>query len=89
MCPAAGGKPLASLKKCLSQIPKSVKDTEVVSPLKMKKRDILALKSRIDKAEKCIREIQDRTNMDKEELEEYPATWWRSGSTSPKMPRAS
>ena len=41
----------------------------MVSPLRIKKRDILSVKSRIDKAEKCIREIQERTNMDREDLE--------------------
>jgi RNA polymerase primary sigma factor len=66
---AAGCRSLSHLKKCLSQIPKSVRDTEVVSPLRMKKRDILALKSRIEKAEKCIRDIQERTSLEKKELE--------------------
>ncbi|PKN30069.1 MAG: RNA polymerase sigma factor RpoD [Deltaproteobacteria bacterium HGW-Deltaproteobacteria-21] len=66
---AAGGRTLPNLKKCLSQIPKSVRDTEVVSPLRMKKRDILALKARLEKAEKCVRDIQERTSMEKSELE--------------------
>jgi RNA polymerase primary sigma factor len=65
----AGGKTLAHLKKCLCQVPKALKETEVVSPLRIKKRDILSVKARIDRAEKCIREIQERTNMDREDLE--------------------
>jgi RNA polymerase primary sigma factor len=65
----SGGKPLSYLKKCISQVPKSAKDTQVVSPLKMKKRDLLALKSRIDKAEKGIKDIQERTSVPGEELE--------------------
>lgn len=64
----AGGKPLSYLKKCLSQIPKSRKDTQVVTPLKMKKRDLSLLKSKMERAEKRIKEIKERTNMDKEEL---------------------
>ncbi|MBN2125234.1 MAG: RNA polymerase sigma factor RpoD [Deltaproteobacteria bacterium] len=65
----SGGKPLSYLKKCISQVPRSAKDTQVVSPLKMKKKDLVALKARIDKAEKSVKEIQERTNLSSEELE--------------------
>jgi RNA polymerase primary sigma factor len=65
---AAGGKPLAFVKKCFTQIPKTAKETQPVTPLKLKKSDLLALKSKMDGAEKVIKEIRDRTNMDKAEL---------------------
>jgi len=67
---AAGGKPLALVKKCFSQIPKTVKETQLVTPLKLRKSDLLAMKSKIDGAEKVIKETRDRTNMDKEGLKD-------------------
>jgi RNA polymerase primary sigma factor len=67
---AAGGKPLAFVKKCFTQIPKNVKETQLLTPLKLRKADLLALKAKIDGAEKVIKEIRDRTNMDKEELKD-------------------
>ena len=63
-----GGKPLWYLKKCLSQIPRSVKDNQVVRPFKMKKREIDLLKAKLERAEKRIKEIRERTNMDRDEL---------------------
>jgi RNA polymerase primary sigma factor len=65
---AAGGKPLAFVKKCFTQIPKTAKENQPVTPLKLKKSDLLTLKSKMDAAEKAIKEIRDRTNMDKEDL---------------------
>jgi RNA polymerase primary sigma factor len=67
---SAGGKPLAFVKKSFTQIPKTAKETQLVTPLKLRKADLLALKSKIDAAEKVIKEIRDRTNMDKEELKD-------------------
>jgi RNA polymerase primary sigma factor len=67
---AASGKPLPFVKKCFNQIPKTTKDTQLVTPLKLKRSDLLALKSKVDAAEKMIKEIKDRTNMDKEDLKE-------------------
>ena len=66
----AGGKPVSYLKKCISQIPKSAKDNQEITPLKMTKAELLALKSQIDEAQKCIKAIKDRTNMGKRELKE-------------------
>ena len=67
---AAGGKPLAFVKKSFTQIPKTAKESQLLTPLKLRKADLLALKSKIDAAEKVIKEIRDRTNMDKEELKD-------------------
>ena len=67
---AAGGKPIAYIKKYAAQIPKTAKDQQVVTPLKLKKSDLLALKSRVDTAEKIIKDIKDRTGMGKRELKD-------------------
>ena len=66
----AGGKPISHLKKCFSQIPKSAKDNQPVTPLKMKKNELLELKAKIDHAQKCLKEIKERTNMAQRELKE-------------------
>ena len=66
----AGGKPISYLKKCITQIPKSARDNQQVTPLKLKKAELMEMKSKVTKAEKNIREIKSRTNMDKRELRE-------------------
>jgi len=67
---AAGGKPLAHIKKYVNQIPKTAKDQQVVTPLKLKKCELLNLKSKVDKAEKVIQDVKDRTGMGKRELKD-------------------
>ncbi|MBW2017782.1 MAG: RNA polymerase sigma factor RpoD [Deltaproteobacteria bacterium] len=64
----AGGKPISYLKKCIAQIPKTAGDEDLVSPLNMKKSELLALKEKVDRAQKRIKEIRDRTNMGNREL---------------------
>jgi RNA polymerase primary sigma factor len=66
----AGGKPIAHVKKCFSQIPKSAKDNQVVTSLKLKKCELLELKSTIDSAQKCLKDIKERTSMSQRELKE-------------------
>jgi len=66
----AGGKPLSHVKKCFRQIPKTAKDNQVVTSLKIKKCELQALKARIDRAETCLKEIRGRTNMAQRELRE-------------------
>jgi len=66
----AGGKPISHLKKCIGQIPKSAKDNQVVTPLKMKKFELLELKATIDSAQKCLKDIKERTSMSQRELKE-------------------
>jgi RNA polymerase primary sigma factor len=66
----AGGKPIAYIKKCLSRIPKTAKDNQLVTPLKLKKSELLAYKSEINEAQKRIKELKDRTNMNHRELKE-------------------
>ena len=66
----AGGKPISYIKKCLVKIPKTVKDNQVVTPLKLKKSELIDLKSDINLAQKCIKEVKERTNMNQRELKE-------------------
>jgi RNA polymerase primary sigma factor len=66
----AGGKSLSHVKKCFRQIPKSAKDNQVVTSLKLKKKELVALKTKIDNAEGCLKEIRGRTNMAQRELRE-------------------
>ncbi|MGD9076718.1 MAG: RNA polymerase sigma factor RpoD [Desulfobacteraceae bacterium] len=66
----AGGKPISHLKKCIGKIPKSAKDNQVVTSLKMKKCELLALKATIDGAQKCLKDIKERTSMSQRELKE-------------------
>jgi len=66
----AGGKPISYLKKCIGQMPKSARDDQVVTPLKLKKCDLVALKDKVDNAQTCIKKIKEHTNMTKRELKE-------------------
>lgn len=66
----AGGKPISHLKKCISQIPKTAKDDQIVTSLKMKKSELIILKQTFDNAQKCIKEFKDRTNMSSRELKD-------------------
>jgi len=66
----AGGKPISFLKKCISQLPKSAKDNQMVKPLKLKKFEVMILKYKVDNAQTCIKHIKERTNMSKWELKE-------------------
>ena len=63
-----GGKPISHLKKCITQIPKSAQDDQIVTSLNMTKNDLLVLKDKVDNAQKCIKEFKERTNMGKREL---------------------
>lgn len=66
----AGGKSIAYIKKCISRIPKTAKDNQLVTPLKLKKSELIAFRSEINEAQKCIKELKDRTNMTHRELKE-------------------
>ncbi|MDB9822396.1 RNA polymerase sigma factor RpoD [Deltaproteobacteria bacterium] len=66
----AGGKSITYIKKCLSRIPKTARDNTVVTPLKLKKFELIVFKSEINNAQKCIKDIKERTNMTHRELRE-------------------
>ncbi|MBW1805480.1 MAG: RNA polymerase sigma factor RpoD [Deltaproteobacteria bacterium] len=65
-----GGKSITQIKKHLSKIPKSAKDNQLVTPLKLEKVELILMKSQINTAQKCIKEVKDRTNMSQRELRE-------------------
>ncbi len=66
----AGGKPISYIKKCISRIPKTAKNGQVVTPLRLKKAELILLKSEINNNQRCIKEIKERTNMTHRELKE-------------------
>jgi len=66
----AGGKSITYIKKCITKIPKTAKDNQLVTPLKLKKSGLLAFKSEINVAQRCIKDIKERTNMNHRELKE-------------------
>ena len=66
----AGGKPISYIKKCISRLPKTAKDDQIVTPLKMKKTELIILKTEINNSQKGIKEIKERTNMTQRELKE-------------------
>lgn len=66
----AGGKSITYIKKCIRKIPKTAKDSDVVTPLKKKKSELLQFKTDINDAQKKIKEVKDRTNMTLRELKE-------------------
>jgi len=64
----AGGKSISYIKGSISNIPKSAKDDQVVTRLKLKKIELMEMQVKIDKAQKCIVMIKKRTDMDQREL---------------------
>jgi len=59
----AGGKPISYLKRCLAKMPKSAKDDQIIAPLGLAKGEIVALKTRAEKAQGTIRQAKERTDM--------------------------
>ncbi len=64
----AGGKSISYIKGSISNIPKSAKDNQVVTPLKLKKIELMEMQVKIAKAQKCVAMIKKRTDMDQREL---------------------
>ena len=64
----AGGKSLSYLKKCFAKASKSAKDGDVISPLSLTKKELMALKSKADNAEKVLIQAKERTNVTPRQL---------------------
>jgi RNA polymerase primary sigma factor len=64
----AGGKSISYIRGSISNIPKSAKDDQIVTPLKLKKRELMEMQAKIENAQKCITMIKKRTDMDQREL---------------------
>jgi RNA polymerase primary sigma factor len=63
-----GGKPISHLKKCIAKMPKSAKDDEAILPIGLAKSELLALESKVDNAQRLIRQLRERTNMTPRQL---------------------
>ena len=64
----AGGKSVSYMKKCFRKIPKDGDDREIVPPLGLAKRDLLEMKTRIEEAQKTLKETKYRTDLTVREL---------------------
>ena len=66
----AGGRSISYLKGCFNKIPKTAENTCAISPIGLKKSELLELKSTLTNAEKVIKQVKDRTNMTPRQLAE-------------------
>ena len=66
----AGGKPVSYIKKCVRQVPKTAKDSQKVTPLKLRKDELLEMKLKIEQSQKVLEEIKVKTNMKPRDLKE-------------------
>jgi len=85
---ASGGKPLAFVKKCFTQIPKTAKEAQLVTPLKLRKSDLLALKSKWTQRRKRSRKSRTAPIWTKR-ISRIRLIWLRNRLTGPSWPRAS
>ena len=58
-----GGKSISYLKRCAAKIPKSAKDDQIITPIGLAKKEIIALKSEADSAQKIIKQARERTDL--------------------------
>ncbi len=66
----AGGKPVSYLKKCFAKIPKKASDEDIITPLKMKKSELLEMKAKVEEAQAVLRDFKERTGMTPRQLKE-------------------
>ena len=66
----AGGKSISQIKDSVSKIPKKAKDDDIVTALKLKKSELIALNADINKSQKFVKDTKDHTNMNYKELRE-------------------
>jgi len=59
----AGGKPISYLKRCVSKVPKSAKDDQIIAPVGLAKSELMALTAKADRAQRTIRQAKERTDM--------------------------
>ncbi len=64
----AGGRSLSYLRKCFEEIPKSDGKDKVIAPIGIKKSELLEIKSRVENAQKIVKQVKDRTNMPPRQL---------------------
>jgi RNA polymerase primary sigma factor len=66
----AGGKPISYINKYINRIPKTATDSQLITPLKLKKSQLLEMKTIIENSQKCIKDVKDKTYMSQRELKE-------------------
>jgi RNA polymerase primary sigma factor len=59
----AGGKSVSYLKKCFSKIPKDADDYDSVPPLDLTKLTLLNMKTKIEEAQKVLKDTRQRTDL--------------------------
>jgi RNA polymerase primary sigma factor len=66
----AGGRPISYLKKCFAKMEACTQEDEIVSPIGLPKRELMALRLELENAQRVIREVKERTNMTPRQLKE-------------------
>lgn len=66
----AGGKSIFYLKKCIAKIPDSARDDEVIHPVNLTKKELMAIKTKADNAGRVNKQLKERTNMTSRQLRE-------------------
>ncbi len=74
----AGGKPISYLNRCISQIPATVQEDDIIEEVNLKKCELLALKAKADASRRVIRQVKERTSMTPRELKKELARVERS-----------
>ena len=64
----AGGKSISYLNKCITKIPESAEDEDIVTPIGLPKGDLMALKTKAEQAQEVIKQVKERTNMTPRQL---------------------
>ena len=74
----AGGKSISYIKRSFAKIPESARDDDLIPPIGLRKRELVSLISRLDNAQKVVKEIKESTDMDPRQLNETLSTVRRS-----------
>jgi RNA polymerase primary sigma factor len=64
----AGGKSISYLSKCLSKMPESAKNEDVVTPIGLPKGELMAMKTKAENAQNVIKQVKERTNLTPRQL---------------------
>ncbi|MEA2040448.1 MAG: RNA polymerase sigma factor RpoD [Thermodesulfobacteriota bacterium] len=74
----AGGKSISYIKRSFAKIPESARDDDLIPPIGLRKRELVSLISRLDNAQKVVKEIKESTGMYPRQLNETLSTVRRS-----------
>lgn len=73
-----GGKSISYIKRSFAKIPESAKDDDLIPSIGLRKREFVSLISRLDNAQKVVKEIKERTAMTPRQLKKTLSTVRRS-----------